>query len=108
VDAAFFTTDQRPVRHTPEGYALTVPALVAEVVVRSDDELEVSERVERHLAAGVRLVWVPDEPRRQVRVYQPGKEPQVLTEEDNLTAEGIIPNLSFPIRRLFEGLEDGS
>jgi Uma2 family endonuclease len=105
VDAAFFTADQLPVRYSPEGYSLTIPALMAEVRSRNDTPREVRERVERYLAAGACLVWVLDPVKRTVTAHRSGQEPQVLGIQDALTAEGIIPKLVFPVRRLFEGLE---
>jgi hypothetical protein len=50
-------------------------------------------------------VWSADPKMKIVTAYRPGQPPVTLGVDDNLTAEGIIPDLAFPIRRLFEGLE---
>ncbi len=103
-DVAFLTNDQLPLKLSPEGYLLTVPALVAEVRSKNDYNPAVTEKVQRYLAAGVRLVWVADPRKHTVTAYRSGEEPVVLGEADHLTAEGIIPDLAFPVKRLFEGL----
>jgi hypothetical protein len=38
------------------------------------------------------------------QVRRPGAETIELSEGDTLTAEGIIPDFEFPVRRLFEGI----
>lgn len=101
-DAAFLTNDQLPPEITSEGWLITIPALVVEVVSKNDTRREVQQKVNRYLEAGVRLVWVIDPRPRTVTVHRKGESPVVLTEGDNLTAPGIIPELTFPIRRLFD------
>lgn len=103
-DAVFLTAEQLPARHSPEGYLLTLPAIVAEVRSRNDRTRKLARKVERYLEAGVRLVWVADEKTQTVTVYRPGADPVVLTRDDDLTAEGILPDLRFPVRRLFDDL----
>src|SRR5205823_5969430 len=105
-DVAFLTKDQLPVRRSKEGYLLTIPALVAEVRSKNDTRKEIQEKVDRYLAAGVRLVWVADPAPRSVTAYRPGEEPRVFHEDEDLTAEGVLPALRFPVRRLFEGLDE--
>ena len=105
-DVVFLTADQLPARKTRQDFLLTAPALVVEVRSKNDTVKEIREKARRYLEAGVRVVWVADQRKRTVTVYRPGEEPQLLTEEDELTAAGIIPNMKFEVRRLFEGLED--
>jgi Uma2 family endonuclease len=83
-----------------------MPALAAEVRSKNDTQREVEEKVERYLSVGVRVVWVADPKRKTVTVYRPGAKPLALDEDGFLTAEGIIPKLSFPVRRLFENLDE--
>ncbi len=103
-DVVFLLAEQLPARHSPEGYLLTLPALVAEVRSKNDRTRKLARKVERYLEAGVRLVWVADEKTQTVTVYRSGAEPVVLTRDDELTAEGILPDLRFPVRRLFDDL----
>jgi len=104
-DAAFITNNRLPLRRSSEGYLLTIPELVVEVRSKNDTGPEIEEKVRKYVAAGVQVVWAPDPVRKTVLVYVAGEEPVVLHEADNLTAEGIIPGLAFPVQRLFEGLD---
>jgi Uma2 family endonuclease len=103
-DACFLTSDQLPARRSREGYLLTVPALVVEVVSKNDRSQKMKDRVKAYLAAGARAVWVADPRPRTVTVHRADQSPVVLRETDSLTAEGIIPELSYPVHRLFDGL----
>jgi Uma2 family endonuclease len=104
-DAAFCTTDQLPIQVTSERYLLTVPALVVEVRSKNESRPKMAAKVARYLAAGAQVVWVVDERDRTITIHRAEQEPQVLGVDDTLTAEGIIPGLSFPVNRIFQGLE---
>jgi Uma2 family endonuclease len=104
-DVVFLTNDQLPPRRSPEGYLETVPALIVEVVSKNDRRRKIARKVKAYLAAGARAVWVADPEPRTLTIHRSGQPPVVLTESDTLTAEGIVPGLAFPVRRLFEGLD---
>jgi Uma2 family endonuclease len=103
-DACFLTSDQLPAKRSREGYLLTIPALVVEVVSKNDRPQKMRDRVKAYLAAGARAVWIADPRPRTVTVHRPDQTPVVLWETDCLTADGIIPDLSYPVHRLFDGL----
>lgn len=103
-DACFLTNDQLPPRRSKEGYLITIPALIVEVVSKNERRPQMEARVNAYLAAGARAVWVANPRPRTVTVYRPDQPPLVLREKDTLTAEGIIPDLSYPVHRLFDGL----
>jgi Uma2 family endonuclease len=104
-DVVFLTNDQIPPRRSPEGYLETVPALVVEVVSNNDRRRQIVRKVRAYLAAGARAVWVADPEPRTHTIHRAGAPPVVLTESDTLTAEEIVPDLSFSVSRLFEGLD---
>ena len=104
VDACFLTNEQLPPRRLREGYLMTVPALIVEVVSKNDRPQKIKARVKAYLAAGARAVWIADPRPRTVTVHGPDQPSVVLRDTDTLTAEGIIPDLSYPVHRLFDGL----
>jgi len=104
-DVAFLTSDQLPAQRSPEGYLLTIPALIVEVRGKRARRPKVEEKIERYLARGARMVLDVDPAKATIRVHRPGREVEVLGIDDELTAEGIIPGLRVPIRRLFEDLD---
>jgi Uma2 family endonuclease len=101
-DAVFIANASLPLRLSPEGYLETIPDLVVEVVSKNDTRAYTRRKVEDYLAAGVRMVWVADPIRRQITVYRPGCDPEVLGEDDELTAEGIIPGFRLSVREALE------
>ena len=63
-----------------------------------DGELHVSgapeflrRRVTDFLRAGVSLVWVVDPEAETLTVYQPDKAPRVLTVDEEVTGEDVLP-----------------
>src|SRR6478736_5734768 len=85
-DAAFLTTAQLPPRLSPEGYLLTIPALVVEIRSKNDTQPEIDARMRDYLAAGVVLVWVADPDARTVTAHRTGQPAAVFAAADTLTA----------------------
>lgn len=104
-DVSFWTSEQCPPRMTPQGWFLTMPALVIEVRSKRDQgRHSLKRKIERYLKHGVQVVWEVDPAAQAVTIHRAGARPVRLGIEDELTAEGIIPSLRFPIRRLFADL----
>jgi Uma2 family endonuclease len=100
VDALFVCSASLPVRLTPEGYLETIPDLAVEVRRKNDSKTEMKSKAEEYLAAGVKVVWVADRDAETITVFRAGQEPQVLTGDDILTVEDLIPGFQAPVRRL--------
>lgn len=99
-DAAFLTTAQLPPRLSPEGYLLTVPALVVEIRSKNDTQPEIDAKVRDYLAAGAVLVWVADPDSRTVTAHRANQPPTVFTATDTLTADPVIPGFAVPVAEL--------
>jgi Uma2 family endonuclease len=99
-DAAFLTTAQLPPQLSPEGYLLTVPALVVEVRSKNDTQPEVDAKVRDYLAAGAALVWVADPDARTVTAHTANRPPAVFTATDTLTADPVISDFAVPVADL--------
>lgn len=93
-DAAFVASAQLPVLTSPEGYLLTVPALVVEVRSKNGTQPEIDEKVDDYLKAGALLVWVADPDARSITVYEPKKVPVTYGATDTLTTPAVIPGFS--------------
>ncbi len=75
-----------------------IPALVAEILSPADRQSDVSRKVQRYLALGVRLVWIIDPQVEQVTVYRHGsKQASLLSAADMLTAEDLLPGFALPL-----------
>ena len=89
--------DQLNPRYTDE-----VPRLVVEVRSPSDSFSQMMVRISQYLALGVPLVWLVDPLERAITVFRGQEFHRVLDETDVLTGNGILPDLSFPVSRLFD------
>lgn len=99
-DAAFLTTAQIPPQLSPEGYLLTIPALVVEVRSKNDTQPEIDAKVRDYLAAGAVLVWVADPDARTVTAHTANHPPAVFAATDTLTADPVIPGFAVPVADL--------
>jgi Uma2 family endonuclease len=104
-DWAFIARDRLP-HPAPRGFAPIVPDAVLEVRSPSDTAKEVKEKVERWLAAGVRLVWELNLKTRVLTIYRRDMEPQTLGIEDTISGEDVLPGFMLPLRSLFASLDD--
>jgi len=105
-DVAFLSAE-RAARCRPDGFLDVAPDLVVEVRSPGDRPEEVEEKIEEYLSAGVRLVWEADPAAKTVRVHRPGGSPgpveasALLTENDTLSGEDVLPGFAVPVRRFF-------
>jgi len=84
------------------------PKAARRIALRSSARLagtarDMTRRIRQYFEAGVRVVLVVDPDEREVDVYEPDELLRTLTVRDTLEAPEILPGLSLPIARLFEG-----
>ncbi len=99
-DVAFVCRSRLP-EPEPTGYAELAPDLVVEVLSPDDRPGEVLAKIGDWLNAGVRLVWVVDPGRRKVRAYRQDGAESLLSEEDSIEGEDVLPGFSCPVRSVF-------
>ncbi len=79
-----------------------IPDLVVEIISPSDKFSDVSKKIARYLADGVRLVWLIDPEQRNVIVYEQGSDQHTTLGVDRVLAGGaVIPGFEMPIASLF-------
>jgi Uma2 family endonuclease len=96
-----FVNRERLLDPEPTGYAEMAPDLVVEVLSPDDRPGQVLAKVGDWLNAGVRLVWVVDPTRRQVRAYRQDGAESLLGEEDSIEGEDVLPGFSCPVKSVF-------
>lgn len=104
-DVAFVTKDRIASIGVPEQYFPEAPALAVEIVSPSDTADRVEDKARRWLAAGSRMVWVVYPAGSTVTVYRSLDNIRVLTSEQPLTGEDVVPGFSVPVAELFAGLD---
>ena len=97
---------EAPPRHAlqpkpPNGYFAGVPDPAVEVVSPDDSRREVAERVNMWLAHGTQVVWEADPQRMTTRIYRVGVPPQVLSADDEIVDEPLLPGFRLPLDKVF-------
>jgi Uma2 family endonuclease len=77
------------------------PLLAVEVLSPNDVPGKVNQRVVEQLAFGTRLVWVVDPEACNITVYRPGKQPDVVSEGQELTGEDVLPDFRCQVEEFF-------
>ncbi|HLH27104.1 MAG TPA: Uma2 family endonuclease [Chloroflexota bacterium] len=100
-DVAFVRRERVLAAGDVEGYWPGAPDLVVEVVSPSDLYTEVDEKVAQWLAYGAQMVLVVNPRRCTVAVHRPDRTVRVLTEDDVLDGEDVVPGWTLPVRHIF-------
>ncbi len=92
-DVAFIRRDRLP-SPEPTAYPELGPDLVVEVLSPGDGPGEVHPKIADWLSASTRLVWVIDPARRVARVYRADGSETILTGDEALDGEDVVPGFS--------------
>jgi Uma2 family endonuclease len=99
-DWAFISTERLPEKRV-QGFVPIVPDAVLEVRSPSDRTTEVEAKIAQWLNAGVRLVWELNLKKRVLTVYRPGTEPRIVSLDDIVSGEDVLPGFARSLRSLF-------
>lgn len=102
-DLAFVSTARIPEGGEPEGIWPVAPDLAIEVISPNDLWEKVQSKVQEYCAAGVRQVWLVSWQQRTVSLYDSPTRVTILTEEDTLTSEALLPGFCCRVRDIFQG-----
>lgn len=100
-DVAFVRTERLPANFDDGGFLRVPPDLVVEVLSPFDRSVEVLAKVVMWLEAGVALLWLVDPGAETVTVYRPGDPPRLLTREQTLDGEDILPGFTLAVSAIF-------
>jgi Uma2 family endonuclease len=103
-DIAFIEKHRVAAAPREEAFWPGAPDLAVEVVSPSDTVNEVDEKVKAWLDAGTRLVWVVNPKGRNVTVYRSSTDLEILTENNELSGENIVPGFRCRIGEIFRSL----
>jgi Uma2 family endonuclease len=78
-----------------------VPVLVVEILSPNDTQVQIDEKIDGYLKAGVALVWVIDPHDRTVLIYRPGEEPELVNVRQELSGEPPLTGFRVPVAQLF-------
>jgi len=101
-DALFIAKKSLPLRYSPEGYLETIPELAVEIRSKNDSADELARKTADYLEAGVEVVWIADPQAKTVTAYRRDVQPQVFSQQDELTIATVIPGFRVAVAELFE------
>ena len=99
-DVAFVSTE-RISGDKDKGFAIP-PDLAIEVVSPTDIHSQVTDKALAYLDAGTRCVWIVDPVSKTVTEYKSETDIKILTQNDTLTGDDVVPGFSCSVELLFE------
>lgn len=100
-DLAFVSNARMPEEGEVDGIAPIAPDLAIEVISPNDVLEKVTSKIEDYFAAGVRQVWLVSLRGRTVSIYDSPTKVTILTENEDLTSEAILPGFRCRIAEIF-------
>ena len=85
------------------GFFPGAPDLAVEVVSPNDTYHEVETKIARYLDAGTRLTWVVRPKQKRVEVHRADGTSVLLSANETLDGESVVPGFELPIGRIFGG-----
>jgi Uma2 family endonuclease len=83
------------------GFIPIVPDFVIELRSKSDTLKIVREKMEEYRRLGVRLGWLINPQQREVEIYRPGKEVEILQSPTALSGEAVLPGFTLDLSAIF-------
>ncbi len=97
-----FISNERLAQAKSKSFLDVAPELIVEVLSPDDRWRDINAKLKEYFAIGAQVVWVADPQSRQVHVYRSLTNIAILSGNDTLTAEDILPGFSAPVSDFFE------
>ena len=97
-----FISNERLAQAKSKSFLDVAPELIVEVLSPDDRWRDINAKLKEYFAIGAQVVWIADPQSRQVHVYRSLTNVAILSGNDTLTAEDILPGFSAPVSDFFE------
>ena len=97
-----FISNERLAQAKSKSFLDVAPELIVEVLSPDDRWRDINAKLKEYFAIGAQVVWVADPQSRQVHVYRSLTNVAILSGNDTLTAEDILPGFSAQVSDFFE------
>ena len=101
-DVSFLSVARFPAEGETETKWMLAPDLAVEVISPSESWVKVNRKVHEYFAAGVQQVWLISLEFCAVHVYDSPKAIKVLSDEEELVNEALLPGFRLRISELFQ------
>jgi Uma2 family endonuclease len=100
-DVSFVATERLPDDDVWVGIIPLAPDLAVEVASPSSREADILDKIALYLATGTRLVWLVRPEHQTVTVFRPDRPERILTVDEELDGEDVLPGFRLPLAPLF-------
>ncbi len=100
-DVAFIRRERVPPRDA-RGFVTGAPDLAVEVLSPDDRPSEIRDKISEYLSHGTSVVAIVDPDERTVIVHRRGATPLMLTMDDALDLDDVLPGFRCVVREIFE------
>ena len=94
---------ERLSRDVREQFAPLCPDFVVEIASPSDDREALQAKLREYLSQGARLGWLIDPFKREVEIYRPGRDMELLSQPSTLGGEAVLPGLVVDLSGILDG-----
>jgi hypothetical protein len=98
---SFITTDRVPPFDDDPEYDRIAPDLAVDAYTWNNAQIEMQERVDLFFAAGTRQMWVIYPKAQAVYIYTAAKKVEILTGNDVIDGDDVLPGFKLPVKELF-------
>ncbi|MFV1965770.1 MAG: Uma2 family endonuclease, partial [Pirellulaceae bacterium] len=96
-----FLCEERLKQQDLDAFLEGAPDLAVEVLSPGNTAAEMRGKMADYFGAGCRVVWIVDPLRRSVTIHRLDANPVLLTEDDTLTEQELLPGFSLRMREMF-------
>ncbi len=101
-DVAFVAAARlKGMKRLPRKFFQGSPELLAEVLSPNDKPHEIERKMTEYFASDTKLAWLVDPVSRTVTLYHDARPGRVLSGNDALDGEGVVPGFALPLEQLF-------
>ncbi len=83
------------------GFIPIAPDFVIELRSKTDLIKDVRAKMEEYRRVGVRLGWLINPQKKQVEIYRPGRDVEILEAPTSLSGEDVLPGFVLDMRSIF-------
>lgn len=106
-DLVYYCWERIP--RTPEGRVAedftTPPDIAIEILSPGQSAAQLGQRCEWYVANGVRVALFVDPRRELARLFRPGLEPTLISGDEGIELEELLPGFRLTARQIFDALD---
>jgi Uma2 family endonuclease len=91
LSVGFVRAERIPTGGIPDGFWRGAPDLAVDMVSTSDGFTYLLAKAIDFLAAGTPLIWMIDADARKAVIFRPGKTPEAVDADGELSGEDVVP-----------------